>query len=618
MAENFASKVVFGNEDIIPLWLAKMPVGHAGFRALLNLQATQKKFIPYITTTLARIDWIFYQAGFRVVQQYANTQMNFQNQMWDWPKVIDHLEQYSVIEDVVEDIMVNLWTRIPPVIRLDANNSYEILFVELATPENMDALTSLMEKYPSNAQILSVGCAMLLKMYDNDTSSDTVSGMKHLRWAIKASSVPTPSFEQLHTNIRLMTHLGDMWTHLLWESDDILDCDLISFVFDIEHKFHMNPAIMLVCNELLNRELYYWTMPVPEARPGKPAPVDIITNYMEKYPHHNEYQIWGCGQLSDLANRNQSSIVISQLCMSRICNHVRTHHARILLKPTDPFIDDDSLYKQQEDMWTFLNAVVPSSDAAYVHFMDEGGLVLLLKSLGNVLVLRDVDRGIVQVSFEKEIRELCLLLSYVCRQNDANIDTFLSHDGLGVVVHALNYFLWDNKTPHTQCHQPTTCLKLLRDIFCRTKSQAVAYITDTRRGATQHMKRFPFRYRHFTTKMQTFPFYLVSALGRYEIIPACKIDEYTVMDVSIIIEILKFLVLQPDSFDVLTPEELQFLLVSFTGILKKVDSSDWLTCVCNCDDIIKTVVHQTHDRNTLGLLKLYSKQYHQVSMKFRT
>ena len=604
---------VFENPDTLQLCVAKIPVSHSGLSALLLMQQSNKRFRPFIRSRLGQPDWLLFEEGCGVAHSVERHAIDFDEESWDWAVVFSHLDRFARVEDIVHDIMVEVWTRLPPEMRRDPEISHTD-FRRLASLPHLTVLTRLMELYPANAQIQSVGCAMLLKCYDyfRDVRVDNVLAEKHLLWACRSSTVSTQSSELLCTNLRLILHVGGAFMSASMKIAGIQDCDVMSFVFDVQHNWHTDREIMLHCHEICSGELANWTIPAPRTGLCPRAPVDVITHYMQQHHDDNQYQLWGCRQLSDLVCSNSCAIVVSPESMSRIAHHIRGQHAHILSKSTAPVFDEDELYSQQQCMWTFLNAVVRSSAAVYGLYMHECGLPLLLKSLDNILVLRDVGRGTVQCSFDEEIDELCGALAFICEKDDANIDSFFAHDGLGILVHVLNYFICEESATQKPCFAVSLCLKLLCSLFHRPQRRAVMHVTRVQSGGARQMKEFCFRFPHFEQRLQTLSSYLVEALGRHQDITECTVDRYILPDVTHIMQVLRILVLQRDTMDGLTPTQLDSILVTMETLLIKVyalqqsrccehggeSQQHQLACVSSCDAMIRAFVdrHGEHSR----------------------
>jgi len=540
---------------------------------------------------------------------------------------------FCSVEDVVQDILVNSWTRIPEDMRIDAHKTHEI-FAELATLEHFEGLTRLMETYPSNAQIKTIGCALLLKMYDYRVDLDDFDGfgaaMQHARWAIDSASMDTWSYELMCTNLRLLVCICELYPLVSEGDGDSIHRDLISLVFAFQHKWHLDSDIMFFCHQLCDLELADWTMPVPLPGSSTPAPVDIITAYMDRHSDDNDYQCWGWEQLRDLVVKNAAAVVVTQECMSRIARLIRVQHAGILSKTTHPTNDSDQLYRQQENMCIFLNVIVRLSDAAYRHFVGECDVPLLLKSLDNILVLRDVAHNTPQPSYEVEIGEICCLLLYICEKDGVNVASFFANEGFDILAHALNYSVCEDSPLKKPSAYSTVCLRLMHSIFARKNFNAMACVTTTQKNGTRTQKRFSFRFRHFGNRLQTFPAYLVQTLCRYETMLASNMDEYTHQDIQYIVRLLRILVLESNEEDILTPSQIQMTIVAMEQILLKVVKSQLearpedrlqnmdslYNAVDHFDDVVEIALGRKQTRTKQVAVSMFQR-YVLVSNQFR-
>lgn len=638
---HYAVNAVFSSKDITPLLIFELPVNHEGRRAMSKLMCSNKSLCPIIQLRLSHAQWVLYTEGCIIADQYKTYEIDFDTESWDWPGIFRDLDTFSPVEDVVQDIMVNTWTRIPDNIRLDQIREHEN-FEAIAEIEHLECLGRLMEKYPLNSHIQSIGCAWLLKMYDYKRHFEDLGGidaaMKHARWALDSASVsdPIPTEELLCTNLRLLIHICEEHRLQSVEEGKSIAQDMISLVFKLQYKWHTSRDLMEFCSELCLYELANWTMPVPLPNSSTPAPVDIITIYMDKYLDDNEYQWWGSSQLKDLAMNNGADIVVSQECMSRIARHIRVQHAEILSKTTNAIYDENHLYAQQENIFTFLNIIVRLSDAAYHHFVAECDVPLLLKSLDNILVMRDVVHNTQQESYQVEISQICHLLMYMCEKDMTHVASFFANEGFEILVHAINYSVCEDSTLKKPWPYSTVCLRLLYGIFCEESLNAMAYITNTQRNGTRTQKRFSFRFRHFGNKLQTFPVYLVQTLCRYESILSSNMDAFTYEDITYIVWLMRIMVLQGDAEEILTLSQIQMIIIAMEQILIKVfkthlethgswydpaERLEYMESLCDCvlsfDDVIEHSLARKPTRAKRMAVSLFEK-YVVISNQFRT
>ena len=630
---------VFNSPDITPLLIFQIPVSHRGHNTFMKLACTNKSLQTIIDLRLSQADWVLYTQGCIVANNITTMEIDFEQQVCDWLQFFQDLEKFSSVEDVVQDMMDNLWKRFPEAMRLDEGVELRADFVDMATSRNIQCLMRVMEKYTSNVLIKSIGCAMLLKMYeyhDNlDDMYDHENMVKHARWAIDSASVRSESYELFSTNLRLLLNLFEATNFIDVDDNDTISCDMMSLVFKIQYKWHVNSDIMNLCHRLCELELACWEMPVPLTILSTPTPVDIITMYMVRHLDDNDYQTWGCIQLGDLSVTNDAAIVISQECMSRIARIIRVQHEGILAKTTTPNSDENNLYQQQDYMWRFLNAVVPLSDAAYQHFMSECDMELVLKSLDNILVLRDVVHDTAQDVDQEEITQICGLLLYICEKDEANVASFLENDGFEILVHALNFSFCHNSTLEKPATYSTVCLRLLHTVFRCKSSNAMAYVTKMQKNGTRTQKRFSFRFRRLVCKLQTFPVYLFDALRRYETMSAPNIDVYTHEDINYIVQLLKILVLDKGLDEILTVSQIQTIIISMKQIFLKINQNNHkldhpryhlgaqighMQTLCDCVASFDHLIERTLARNTSRAHQIavnFFQGYMEVSNRFR-
>jgi len=283
---------VFNSPDISLLLVFQIPVSHRGHNTLMKLACTKQSLQTIIDFRLSQADWVLYTQGCIVANNITTMEIDFEQQVWDWAQFFQDLEKFSSVEDVVHDMMENLWKRFPETMRLDEGVLLRDDFIDMATSRNIQCLMRVMEKCPSNVLVKSIGCAMLLKMYeyhdDFDDLYDDENVMKHARWAIDSASVPSQSYELFSTNLRLLIIICETNDFVELGDSDIIHCDMLSLVFKIQYKWHLDSDIMNLCHRLCELELMCWNMPVPLAISSTPAPVDIITMYMVRHLDDND------------------------------------------------------------------------------------------------------------------------------------------------------------------------------------------------------------------------------------------------------------------------------------------------------------------------------------------
>ena len=242
---------VFNSPDITPLLIFQIPVSHRGHNTLMKLLCSKKSLRTVIDLRLSKADWVLYTEGCIVADHITTMEIDFDQQVWDWAQFFQDLEKFSSVEDVVHDMMENLWKKFPEAMRLDEGVELRVDFIDMATSRNIQCLMRVMEIYPSNVLVKSIGCAMLLKMYEYHDDFDDLNNdenvMKHARWAIDSASVSSQSYELFSTNLRLLIIIFEINNFIDLEDSDTIHCDMLSLVFKIQYKWHLDSDIMNLC-----------------------------------------------------------------------------------------------------------------------------------------------------------------------------------------------------------------------------------------------------------------------------------------------------------------------------------------------------------------------------------
>ena len=133
---HYCASMVFENPDLFQMCVAKIPVSHSGLSTMVLMQQSNKRFSPCIRSRLGQPDWLLFAEGCIVARSLERQAIDFSQETWDWPVLFSHLDKFSRLEDIVHDIMVEVWTRMPLDMRCDSEISHTD-FHELASMLNV-------------------------------------------------------------------------------------------------------------------------------------------------------------------------------------------------------------------------------------------------------------------------------------------------------------------------------------------------------------------------------------------------------------------------------------------------------------------------------------------------